>query len=439
MAALVKSEFMSCCTRMRQQIAMDNEVSATFECCVQYQLWNKSGGGEAALVSAANEDVRFSPSPLCQACCMETNHMFRSWYDNSTVEARRCEVGCKTWPNFGLGVKCSCLNYVGGCNVDGAAGCVPSGLWRYAEGYEEIDMFQQCSAEVCKFRLLEDKVRNSRHSWMVGTLRDGVFTNSTLRHQVADALTQLDTDLAFVFTFPLTKTTDALLLAVYASASSALFLPETVFRLDGHVQACRRPDDICLSTWCYECSQWRDGSFSCPPQPCDRPPRLVQVGGVIFDAGTDLRADAKIRDVMVTKFDMLVFALKLAGYHMDPIEEMKMREEARDEWERAIPPFRPKTASPAIPVFSPQESSLPITSSLDHLEDRQSLRYKLSQGFAGDAPGGRGADAGGPQVRRRRPLCRAGSLHRPEEEDYEREEWKKQLDVWTGSGLAPNG
>ena len=142
---------------------------------------------------------------------------------------------------------------------------------------------------------------------------------------------------------------------------------------------------------------------------------------------------------MVTKLDMLVFALKLVGYQVNSIEEMTMREEARNAWQRSLPPFLPKSASPSIPAFSPRESSLPIASSLDHFEDRQSLRYKLSQGFAGDAPGGRGADPGGPQVRRRRPLCRAGSLHRPEEEDYQREDWKTELDMWSGSALVADG
>ena len=202
-------------------------------------------------------------------------------------------MACKTWPNYGVGVKCSCLNYVGGCNAYGPKDCVPSGTWMYAQGYEVIDMFQQCSEEACRFRLLDDKVRNWMFSWMVGILRAGVFTNTTLREEIAQALRGLDWDLASVFSFPLTRTTDELLLAVYTASSAALLLPETVFRLDGHVQACRRPDDICLSTWCYECSKWRDGSYSCPPQPCDRPPRLVEVGGVVFDAGTELRADAR--------------------------------------------------------------------------------------------------------------------------------------------------
>ena len=56
---------------------------------------------------------------------------------------------------------------------------------------------------------------------------------------------------------------------------------------------------------------------------------------------------------MVTKLGMLVFALKLVGYQVNSIEEMTMREEARNAWQKSLPPFLPESASPSIPAFSP--------------------------------------------------------------------------------------
>ena len=61
--AMVRDEFMKCCTRMRQQISMDDEVSAMYECCVLYRTW--SGTGESTMVGAEEVNLWY-----CDLSCL---------------------------------------------------------------------------------------------------------------------------------------------------------------------------------------------------------------------------------------------------------------------------------------------------------------------------------------------------------------------------------
>jgi hypothetical protein len=216
---------------------------------------------------------------------------------------------------------------------------------------------------------------------------------------------------------------------LYYSVAKPFYLPDAVFRQDGGIRCCARPDGLCLVEWCNRCELWDGGSYSCPPQPCPAPPRHVAVpvdyspgvrlyntpeqprALVEFDvgAGGRLAASGRIREVVYIKLDKLYNALTRSEPEIslwDSIAEMHLRQQAYDAWEQQLPAYLPALPQPPVPPHVAMAADIPVFSALDFFRQRQQLRDFKTQGFNGLGTLGRAGEPGARQYSKRRPLCR---------------------------------
>jgi hypothetical protein len=157
-----------------------------------------------------------------------------------------------------------------------------------------------------------------------------------------------------------------------------------------------------------------------------------------FDLGEGLVETGRIRDVLNLKFERLSNALSRLSLRFDSIAEMHMREQMRMTWEKGLPEYIAGLPTPPVPHYIARAGDLPLPSSVDFFRHRQQVRERVTSGRDAVGRHGRAGDAGARQYDKRRPICRRASMHRPRELEYERPEWRKEVDAFTGELHAPD-
>ena len=448
-----KDAFLTCCVWFRLQLSVEDPRRASLECCMLYTEQHSTRSSAYTLEQAEQDQL---------SCCVNSSLLTRSFEDFDS-ESLLCDRHCAALPLEGVGdskgLQCSCFHFLG------------SGKWTSSKGSEVKHLPTECAWEECIFRVLDYQQWNRRHEWMRELMRRRVFAasspssssassrnNTTLREELMEVLTtaQIDAQLALLFRDPLIRTVEDFLRELYLAAATPFRLPQQVFRRDGGIECCSRPDGLCLVEWCMDCHEWPGGSYNCPPQPCKHVPSLVTLSlsfrpgqlvylipeqmppSLSFLAGGELVATTRIQQVLLLKFEKLYSALSRLGLQVDSLEEMNTRQRLYHKWETQISQHVPSLPRPPVSAYKAEEGNLPLTSSLDFFRERQQFRDYITQGHNGHEKQGHDPDPGARQYVKRRPMCRQASAQRPAESEYARAEWLHNLDSWASSRSHPS-
>ncbi len=133
--SLFQEAFMACCTRLRAQIAVEDDPATNRECCVHWGMLvgkNRSLAQLECCIADRASDLQWFMSYDSEASRLNIRMIgdFKKPKIAHRVLCRRCTKECHTYPFLGKGVNCSCLNYVGGCPVGGSADCIANASWR---------------------------------------------------------------------------------------------------------------------------------------------------------------------------------------------------------------------------------------------------------------------------------------------------------------------
>jgi hypothetical protein len=449
-----KEAFLACCVWFRMQLSVEDPRRASLECCMLYTEQRSRRSSAYTLEQAEQDKI---------SCCVNSSLLTRSFEDFDS-ESLLCDRHCAAVPLEGVGdskgLQCSCFHFLG------------AGKWTSSEGSEVKHLPAECAWEQCIFRFLDYQIWNRRHEWMRELMRQEVFAsslspssssasnrnNTTLREELMDVLSaaQIDAQLALLIRDPLIRTVEEFLRELYLAAATPFHLPKQVFRQDGGVQCCSRPDGLCLVDWCMDCHEWSGGSYNCPPQPCKHGPSLVTLSlsfrpgqllylipeqmppSLSFLVGGDLVATTRIQEVLLLKFEKLYSALSRLGFQVDSLEEMNTRQRMYHKWETQISQHVPLLPRPPVSAYKAEEGNLPLTSSLDFFRERQQFRDYITKGHNGHGKQGQDPDPGARQYVKRRPMCRQASAQRPTESQYARAAWLHKLDSWASSRSHPS-
>jgi hypothetical protein len=445
-----RDSFMKCCVWFRLQIYVEDAHQATVECCILFEREMHRSLAEAKpLTSEKEADIHLS-------CCVSAN-LLGGFFENIDSEARNCGRACHGESTQGEDIPCDCTHYIDRIT------------WQRSSGAPHVHLPLECATENCLFRLVEDQVRNERHKWIQTVLRDIVFVNASARLALSEVLEHegIDFELANLLQYPLLTSEDAFFLRLYESLSFPHhLLPEEVFRQDGSVACCDRPDGLCLREWCQGCHAWTGGSYhdngsfipqetgsrgsdassyNCPPQPCVSPPHVVRVplgytprsqlylqafqldAALVFNVGRGQVASARVREEMHLKFARLYHGMVRAfGFGLDAVAEIKLRQAMLLRWETLVPKYIPLLPRPAVYEYLAHTGNIPLFSSLDFWEERNLLRASSAREY----PALHGADPLPRQAAKRRPLCRRASMHRPDETIWSAPKWLQDVDDW---------
>lgn len=135
--------------------------------------------------------------------------------------------------------------------------------------------------------------------------------------------------------------------------------------------------------------------------------------------------------VLRARLAVLYIVLQTMGFRYHPVTEIRLREQRLVEWQATIPSF--DSARYAIPTLEFNPSRIPVPSSLDQFGDRQQLRREVAKTIP----------RSNVKVRQTqvftRPMCRQGSIGRPDDENLniQRPDWQVGQQRWLERELTP--